>query len=129
MRRPVIRLITQLITLALLVTYFTCTTRHAGAHEPSPALRNAIEAAARAYDLDPAILYRLAECESHSGTQLVGDHGKSIGPFQIHADGLGPLFWQFYVDRSDPYESAMFTAWAIRRRGLASHWTCWRMIQ
>jgi hypothetical protein len=81
------------------------------------------EAAARHGVSAPAMV-ALARCESRLDPNAVGDHGQSIGLFQIHNAGLLSLFrQQGYTDRTDPWQAADFTARALAA-GLRAHWHC-----
>ena len=79
-------------------------------------------------------LTALARCESSLDPNAVGDHGGSLGLFQLSTLRTG-LVWDFYAaGYADPFsvwESADYTASVLagERRGVSiRRWSCWRLI-
>jgi len=74
-----------------------------------------------------ALLRRLVRCET-GGTfrpDMVGDHGTSFGPMQLHAPGELNTFYRLgYTDPSNPYEALDYAAQAILA-GRGPRWSCW----
>jgi hypothetical protein len=92
-----------------------------------------IQSAAAQYGADGSQLVRLARCESTLRPGAVGDHGTSLGLFQISTLPTG-LMAHFrtvgYSDPLDPWEAASYVArvavgtWAGQGITLA-RWSCW----
>jgi hypothetical protein len=116
----------RLLHLAVLATVALSvqgTTVHADVPDEAAMLIVIYERAA-AHGQSGAAMERLARCESRLDPNAVGDHGTSIGLFQISNRGLFPLFRQWgYDDRTDPWQAADFTARALAA-GLRAHWHC-----
>lgn len=111
------RLLRHLVILGLLALPL------GGAHAQS--VEDTIADRAAAHGQGGTALVGLARCESGLNPRAVGRAGE-LGLFQLHPDGLLPLFYaQGYRDPLDVWEASDFTAWALRQ-GLAAHWSCTR---
>lgn len=84
---------------------------------------------ANAWGVDPAEMIAVANCESNLDPSAVGDHGDSVGLFQIDANGgLADQFWaEGYSSRYDAWESADFAAEQFAA-GNASAWSCYWLV-
>jgi hypothetical protein len=75
----------------------------------------------------------VAACESVLDPYAVGDHGSSLGLFQVHVFGLRSEFLEWaterygYADVWDPYMQASYAAWKVAQ-GYGYHWTCYRRL-
>lgn len=87
-----------------------------------------IQDAAARHGVSGDRLVAVARCET-GGTfnpRAVGDHGTSLGIFQLHSPGLRETFFaRGFSDPFDVAEASEFAAWAFAN-GLARHWTCAR---
>ena len=70
-------------------------------------------------------LEAIAKCESNFNPKAIGDHGKSIGVFQIHLPAHPDVS---KVQALDPFYSL---AWAIDKyvNGEIGIWTCWKIVK
>lgn len=111
------------VILAIILAGLTFQPAHADPSDVAATIAVIYDRAA-AHGQSGAAMERLAMCESRLDPNAVGDHGTSIGLFQISDRGLLPLFRQWgYTDRTDPWQAADFTARALAA-GLRAHWHC-----
>ena len=81
---------------------------------------------AAAHGVSGTRLERVARCESRLDPFAVGDHGQSLGLFQLYRHGLLPRFYAMgYSDPFSAWEAADFAA-RMFAEGLSFHWTCGR---
>lgn len=107
-------------------------------YEPSTrGVRSIIADRAEAHGVSPAALLALANCETGStfDPRSVGDHGTSLGLFQLNTLPTG-LYWHFlsvgYLDWTSAWEQADYVANVAAGAfpGIyLSRWSCWRIVR
>lgn len=116
-----------LLALSLTLTPLVGMTAHAEALSRAD-VTAIITDRANAWGVDPAEMIAVASCESHLDPDAVGDHGDSVGLFQINANGLADEFWaEGYSSRYNAWESADFAAEQFSR-GNAGAWSCTYLV-
>lgn len=109
-----------------------------GRYEPSTrsSIRETITERAEANGVSAAAMLALAGCET-GGTynpDAVGDHGTSLGLFQLNTLATG-LYWHFLAVGYDDWRDATQQADYVSRVAAGafpgirlSRWSCWRII-
>lgn len=122
MRRVNVRVVVLLVSLPLAVIIAAIGADRAEAledqherHAPRlETVEDVIRFHASSRGVDGERLVRLAVCESSLRPDAVGDHGTSLGLFQLSALPTGLLRHFYYVGYTDPFDAEQASAYVSR---------------
>jgi hypothetical protein len=114
---------------ALALALLLATVLPAHADDEPLTVEEIIVQAADGYGVDANAMLRVAWCESLWNPRAVGDHGSSLGIFQLHRPGMRGVFESWgYTNAFDAEQSADFVARWIALTGNWRPWTCARKL-